>query len=105
MKWEWHYEPFDLNGWIPDFILHGRDRVLVEVKPVTGMKDPLFKDATGKIEQSGWLGETLIASYFLPKEGEILGVGWLNQVNWDTVEQTEEGATGKPSTWWDHAPF
>lgn len=34
--WKWDYEPFDLPGWIPDFIIHGdRERVLlVEVKPV-----------------------------------------------------------------------
>jgi hypothetical protein len=32
--WKWEYEPLDLNGWIPDFILLGNPRpVLVEVKP------------------------------------------------------------------------
>lgn len=38
--WEWQYEPFDLNGWSPDFLLklpYGTltniDNVLVEVKP------------------------------------------------------------------------
>lgn len=29
--WPWEYEPFDMPGWIPDFVLAGH--VLVEVKP------------------------------------------------------------------------
>jgi hypothetical protein len=33
--WPWEYEPFELSGWLPDFLLRGRGRdVLVEVKPV-----------------------------------------------------------------------
>lgn len=36
---EWEYEPFDLEGWVPDFLLkHGRHEILVEVKPVA---DPM----------------------------------------------------------------
>jgi hypothetical protein len=33
LKWEYEYEPFDLNGWTPDFLLLGKQPVLVEVKP------------------------------------------------------------------------
>lgn len=32
--WQWEYEPFDLNGWIPDFMLRGDRDILVEVKPI-----------------------------------------------------------------------
>lgn len=32
LGWPWEYEPIDLAGYIPDFILDGR--VLVEVKPL-----------------------------------------------------------------------
>jgi len=38
--WRWEYEPFDLAGWIPDFLLIGASSVLVEVKPV--LKFPAF---------------------------------------------------------------
>jgi len=32
---KWDYEPIDLDGWIPDFVLHGaKEKVLVEVKPI-----------------------------------------------------------------------
>ncbi len=35
LGWRWEYEPFDLNGWVPDFLLNGNGRdILVEVKPV-----------------------------------------------------------------------
>lgn len=34
LGWPYEYEPFDLKGWIPDFILLGTTPVLVEVKPV-----------------------------------------------------------------------
>ncbi len=33
MGWPWQYEPFDLAGWIPDFLIG--DRLVAEVKPVT----------------------------------------------------------------------
>lgn len=39
LGWKWEYEPFDLNGWIPDFALHGRETVLVEVKPIVWGSD------------------------------------------------------------------
>jgi hypothetical protein len=32
-EWEWEYEPFDLVGWIPDFVLKRNNHILVEVKP------------------------------------------------------------------------
>jgi hypothetical protein len=35
LGWEWEYEPFDLLGWIPDFIIKGNPDILVEVKPYT----------------------------------------------------------------------
>lgn len=33
LGWHWSYEPMDLPGWFPDFLLEGR--LLVEVKPFT----------------------------------------------------------------------
>ena len=39
LGWSWVYEPFDLDGWLPDFLLKPssphRAGVLVEVKPIT----------------------------------------------------------------------
>ena len=32
--WKWDYEPFDLDGWAPDFLLKGKIKALIEVKPI-----------------------------------------------------------------------
>ena len=35
-NWSWEYEPFDIEGWVPDFIIRGKNNnLLVEVKPLT----------------------------------------------------------------------
>jgi hypothetical protein len=55
IKWKWLYEPFDLKGYIPDFIVQfNQNRLLIEVKPLTG-PNPKFHDVAQKIETSGWL--------------------------------------------------
>jgi hypothetical protein len=34
LGWRWEYEPLDLDGWIPDFLLHTKSPpTLVEIKP------------------------------------------------------------------------
>lgn len=59
MGWPWQYEPLDLKGYIPDFILTlPHAPVLVEVKPALYLRD-LFQYEE-KIEQSGWDKESLL---------------------------------------------
>jgi hypothetical protein len=63
-KWQWEYEPFDLKGYIPDFILKFKKPLLIEVKPLlwdgsTEERDTL-QQAQRKIEASGWNKEALI---------------------------------------------
>lgn len=48
--WSWQYEPIDLNGWIPDFILGTRNPILVEVKPRLNLTEP--GDAGAKMERA-----------------------------------------------------
>ncbi len=56
--WRWEYEPIDLAGYIPDFIIDNKTdrarglRRLVEVKPVMELGG--FDDAIAKIASSGW---------------------------------------------------
>jgi hypothetical protein len=33
LGWDWVYEPFDADGYIPDFLINGENPILVEVKP------------------------------------------------------------------------
>lgn len=55
--WRWAYEPFDLAGYIPDFVLEFEaGHVLVEVKPST--EDLAL--AQSKIECSGWDREAVV---------------------------------------------
>lgn len=37
--WQWDYEPIDLPGYIPDFVLYGERTILVDVKPVLTCAD------------------------------------------------------------------
>lgn len=48
LRWKWDYEPIDLPGWIPDFVVHLRERTLVEVKP----HFELDLEVTAKIENA-----------------------------------------------------
>lgn len=56
LGWEWSYEPIDLKGYIPDFLLHMHEDVLVEVKPFTRFEDPSIGEAKAKVLSSGWEG-------------------------------------------------
>lgn len=37
--WRWEYEPYDLDGWTPDFLIHGVHPILCEVKPIVWQGD------------------------------------------------------------------
>lgn len=48
--WDFTYEPFDGNGYIPDFVVHGESPFVVEVKPAVTWdqyEDPLSKIKKG----------------------------------------------------------
>ena len=34
LSWQWEYEPIDMDGWIPDFVIHADPLILVDVKPI-----------------------------------------------------------------------
>ena len=66
LKIEWVYEPIELEGYIPDFLvqttLYSRPRIagplLVEVRPALRRED--FNDPIAKIARSGWTGPALV---------------------------------------------
>lgn len=47
--WEWEYEPLDLNGYIPDFVLAFAKPLLVEVKPLWYPGASAHMDEQGKV--------------------------------------------------------
>lgn len=68
IRWEWSYEPVDLLGYIPDFIVTwpcGRS-LLVEIKAHESLVE--LRGAESKIEDSGWVGEALVVG------GSLLGI-------------------------------
>lgn len=36
LGWDWSYEPFDLPGWVPDFLIRcgGKHDLLIDIKPI-----------------------------------------------------------------------
>lgn len=56
--WQWTYEPFDCNGWIPDFVI-GERRTAVEIKPY-GNRLEEWSDAIRKIVDSGYRQPVLL---------------------------------------------
>lgn len=79
--WPWEYEPLDLDGYIPDFILTLHRAVLVEVKPIVrwpcGVKqcvdarcyhDAEITDAFEKVRSSGWVDEAVVVGATLQSE-------------------------------------
>jgi hypothetical protein len=49
--WKWEYEPIDLPGWSPDFLIHGHCPLYVEVKPFEP-KESQWTLVGRKIEES-----------------------------------------------------
>lgn len=50
LGWTFTYEPFDADGYIPDFLIHGKRPLLVEVKPAVTMLEyeaPIEKMTNG----------------------------------------------------------
>lgn len=65
LKWKWEYEPLDLNGYIPDFLLCFDTPMIVEVKPLVGSPFDWHHnlqaiEALEKVVGSGWEGEGLL---------------------------------------------
>jgi hypothetical protein len=73
LGWDWEYEPIDLQGYIPDFIIKfDEDEILIEIKGDTNIwKEEVYKEHKEKIIKSGWKGIF-----------GILGSTYKNSENW-----------------------
>ncbi len=81
--WKYEYEPYDLNGWIPDFILFGADEILVEVKPFSKFEcfdtKKLFTATSGTEKETKeilLLGTSVFEPAAFPDGASI---GWLSE--------------------------
>lgn len=71
----WEYEPIDLKGYIPDFIVHAD--LLTEIKP--DLDESTLGVAQRKIEVSGWEGEAVILSPIHDLSLHQPLVGWFGE--------------------------
>lgn len=77
MHWPWEYEPLDLKGWVPDFVLRGIEPIAVEVKPILTFDD-FPQDGFDKMNTSGWTGRILIVGTRpVTVDHRGAAVGWL----------------------------
>jgi hypothetical protein len=59
LGWPWEYEPLDLDGYLPDFVLRFElAPLVVEIKPAMQMS--ALVSAQQKLDRSGWTGEAIV---------------------------------------------
>jgi hypothetical protein len=84
-KWSWEYEPYDLDGYIPDFVLiFSTGLLLVEIKP--DMQISALRRHASKVDRSGWEDKAVIlgGTPFLDGEREKIPqlFGWAKDTAW-----------------------
>jgi len=89
LEWNWEYEPIDLEGYIPDFIIKFDDEeFLIEIKGDTNIwKEEKYKPHIDKILKSGWKGQFGILGSTYKKTYdyhsiERINIGKLYQNKW-----------------------
>lgn len=101
LHFKWEYEPFDLNGWIPDFLLIGECRILVEVKPITEFSQPVADKMLAGLSGSEDLADYLLqVGCIVPiAAGQTAPIGWLchpQKSKWNLCALTYDDDDAKP---------
>lgn len=86
LGFDFEYEPLDLNGWIPDFAIRGKETtLLVEVKPISEFDQQTFQKmrSASRWEQS-WEQSTelLLVGAYLGQSTyceDTITLGWLEE--------------------------
>jgi len=61
LGWPYEYEPFDVGGYIPDFVLLGERPVVVEVKPAVSVEEMgLYSEKIERGLAGKWDGDYLV---------------------------------------------
>lgn len=96
--WRWEYEPFDLEGYIPDFLIQGERPLLVEIGPCVMQAD--YEGKATKINRTAeeWshdvlvLGSGPLPNLSISYDDRSMAAGWLG-------EQDETGYAWGPAIW------
>lgn len=77
LGWGWEYEPFDLSGYIPDFVIpsagaeDGQAKsVVVDVKPILTLREMAFRGS--ELLPCGWNGSIIVVGAALPRSWDGL---------------------------------
>jgi hypothetical protein len=103
--WRWEYEPFDADGYIPDFAVPGRRPLLVEVKPDVDLKS--LAGHTRRIDNAlagHWEHDVLVVGATLVPYGEhccdsYLGAAGILGQHFAGEEYEEPGLTWDTGAW------
>lgn len=92
----YEYEPFDLEGWIPDFALTcGAVAILVEIKPVFIRHEP--RCVMDKIDATTWDGPVFLLGCEIGRDDlDMPCPGWMRQ---------PRAASDPESGWWGELAF
>lgn len=87
LGWDWEYEPFDLDGWIPDFSIRGFcGPILVEVKPIDRPDEDLFSRLNEITNRSGRASDEILVCGTGPFCGDesysAFAIGWFGEGTW-----------------------
>ena len=76
LDWRWSYEPCELSGYVPAFIIEFIRPLLVEVVPLLWTTDAVEPclEAIAKVENSGWRDESLLVGAELPIHFKLPGL-------------------------------
>lgn len=89
LGWSWSYEPFDLPGWVPDFLIRcgGKRDLLIDIKPIARF-DVEPTEIMDKIDTAVGSDPYWVAILGVEPVGEYEKViGWLrNCESWDTAK-------------------
>jgi hypothetical protein len=99
--WNWYYEPIDLAGWIPDFVLdgHGYKPLLVDVKPFTDLErnGPLDIKIRRALDRDMEKYNVFVTRAYPHGDGYSAHVGWVSEY------YPHDLGTGLDSFFWDDA--
>ena len=90
LRWRFEYEPFDLNGYIPDFILPtAGEEIIVEVKPYTRLEQFDRGKILRAMRGTPWAGhEVLLLGATLPRTSDdSAAIGWLGEHGYDPADE------------------
>ncbi len=82
-NWRWEYEPIDLEGWIPDFIIHGKRKIFVEVKPHYDFCKQTARKISNALYKSEYSQDEILylGNSLMYDEWDDIYIGWLSE--WD----------------------